>query len=199
MPAHDWTRADDGTFHAFHRSWIEELYRALNRGLLPDGYYSLLEHRVPRPILAVRAEAGDRLVAVIEVVSRGNKASRDGIGSFLRESAELLGAGVHLALLDPHAPGPRDPAGLHNELWDYLTGRGHELPADAPQAYTAWEADAGGVVPYAVTVAAGGPLPDLPLFLRPGGCVELPLEATATAAFAALPARRRALLEPAAG
>src|SRR5207302_1934981 len=43
MPVHDWTRVDAGIFHAFHHSWIEELARALNRGILPEDYYALQE------------------------------------------------------------------------------------------------------------------------------------------------------------
>jgi hypothetical protein len=43
MPVHDWTRVDAGIFHAFHHSWIEEISRALNRGILPNGYYALPE------------------------------------------------------------------------------------------------------------------------------------------------------------
>jgi hypothetical protein len=43
MPVHDWTRVDDGTFHAFHSAWTTHLMGALNRGLLPEGYYALAE------------------------------------------------------------------------------------------------------------------------------------------------------------
>jgi hypothetical protein len=41
MPVHDWTRVDAGIFNAFHHSWIEEIARALNRGLLHGDYYAL--------------------------------------------------------------------------------------------------------------------------------------------------------------
>src|SRR5436190_22344353 len=43
MPLHDWTRVDAGIFHDFHHAWIEEIKRALNRGLLPPPYYALAE------------------------------------------------------------------------------------------------------------------------------------------------------------
>ena len=45
MPVHDWTRVEAGTFHDFHHSWIEELKRALNAGLLPLAYYAQAEQR----------------------------------------------------------------------------------------------------------------------------------------------------------
>ena len=50
MPMHDWTRVDAGLFHAFHHAWIEELARALNRGLLPGDYFALPEQNVRGPI-----------------------------------------------------------------------------------------------------------------------------------------------------
>ena len=34
-----------GIFHAFHHSWIEEIQRALNAGLLPADYYALPEQQ----------------------------------------------------------------------------------------------------------------------------------------------------------
>jgi hypothetical protein len=48
MPIHDWTRVDDGTFHAFHTLWIGEIMKALNNGLLPEGYYALAEQVATR-------------------------------------------------------------------------------------------------------------------------------------------------------
>src|SRR5579859_2977412 len=43
MPVHDWTRVDAGIFHHFHHGWIDEIARALNRGMLPPDYYALAE------------------------------------------------------------------------------------------------------------------------------------------------------------
>jgi hypothetical protein len=43
MSIHDWTRVDAGIFHDFHHGWIEEIKRALNRGLLPPDHYTLAE------------------------------------------------------------------------------------------------------------------------------------------------------------
>src|SRR5262249_45154712 len=43
MPIHDWTRVNAGIFHHFHHGWIEEIARALNRGLLPPDHYALAE------------------------------------------------------------------------------------------------------------------------------------------------------------
>jgi hypothetical protein len=49
---------------------------------------------------------------------------------------------------------------------------------------------------YIELVAVGEPLPVMPLFLEPDGCVMVPMEATYTAAFAVMPRRWAAVLEP---
>ena len=53
MPVHDWTRVEAGIFHDFHVAWIPELRKALNQGLLPEGYYALAEQHAGRSIADV--------------------------------------------------------------------------------------------------------------------------------------------------
>lgn len=53
MPVHDWTRVDAGIFHDFHVGWIPEIRKALNDGLLPEGYYAMAEQHAGRPIADV--------------------------------------------------------------------------------------------------------------------------------------------------
>jgi hypothetical protein len=53
MAIHDWTRVDEGAIHDFHHSWIEELMRALNRGLLPENYYAMAEQSIGKYVLDV--------------------------------------------------------------------------------------------------------------------------------------------------
>lgn len=40
MPIHDWTKVKAGVFHGFHVSWLAELKKALNAGVLPSDYYA---------------------------------------------------------------------------------------------------------------------------------------------------------------
>jgi uncharacterized protein DUF4058 len=53
MPLHDWTRVEAGIFHHFHVTWVPEISNALNRGLLPEGYYALAEQHAGRSIADV--------------------------------------------------------------------------------------------------------------------------------------------------
>ena len=43
MPVQDWTRVDPAIFHDFHLGWAATLQAIMNNGLLPDGYYALVE------------------------------------------------------------------------------------------------------------------------------------------------------------
>jgi hypothetical protein len=49
MPIHDWTRVDAGIFHDFHHSWVIEIKRAFNQGVLPSDYYALTEQETTYP------------------------------------------------------------------------------------------------------------------------------------------------------
>src|SRR5689334_3814096 len=46
MPIHDWMRISAGGFHDFHQDWTIEIRRALNAGILPDGYSALTDLKV---------------------------------------------------------------------------------------------------------------------------------------------------------
>lgn len=53
MPVHDWTRVAAGIYHAFHTAWAGEVQKALNGGLLPSGYYVLVEQHAGQYIADV--------------------------------------------------------------------------------------------------------------------------------------------------
>ena len=144
--------------------------------------------------VTVRHVSGDRIVAMIEIVSRGNKSSSNAFRAFLAKSAQLLDKKIHLLILDLHPPGRRDPQGVHGAIWKAETGRPYRLPADKPLTLVSYECDL-VLRAYVVNVAVGDVLSEMPLFLLPQGQVPLPLEATYQAAFAAVPRRWRRVLE----
>ncbi len=154
MPIHDWTRVRANRFHDFHQSWTVDLERSLNCGVLPKGYFALLENKTicPKPDVitlslpfklgegvtgglavaetppqvkiqaqsdavtyarkanrvSVRHPDGE-VVAVIEIVSPGNKDSKHAARSFARKTTEFLFAGVNLLIIDLFPPSKRDP------------------------------------------------------------------------------------------
>ena len=190
---HDWTRVSDGTFHDFHYSWVLEIKRALRRGLLPEGYYVMADARLQRT-LVIRHTSGDRIVAMIEILSPGNKSSRHAIRALLDKALAALDGGIHLLLVDVHPPGPRDPNGIHGLLLDEIGPVEYALGADRP--LTAASYIGGPVVDAFVShFAVGEPIPPMPLFLTRENYIRVPLEAAYQAAWEDVPPQHQAILE----
>ena len=72
--------------------------------------------------VAVRHRHG-QIVAVVEIVSPGNKASRNELRTFVEKSSELIMQGVHLLVIDLFPPSKRDPQGIHKAIWDSSSKR----------------------------------------------------------------------------
>ncbi len=68
--------------------------------------------------VVIRHTSDHEVIAVVEVVSPGNKNCQDGLRSFLRKTEKLLRAGIHLLILDLHPIGKRDPRGTHPLIWE---------------------------------------------------------------------------------
>lgn len=117
------------------------------------------------------------VVAVIEIVSPGNKDSRAALGSFVGKAVEFLRLGIHLLIVDLFPPSARDPRGIHKAIWDEIQDAPFEPPADKPLTLASYAA--GFVkVAYVEPVAVGDLLPEMPLFLEPETYVPAPLEST---------------------
>lgn len=132
--------------------------------------------------VTVRHRHGE-VVAIIEIVSPGNKATAAECRTFVRNAADLIAQGVNLLVIDLFPPGKHDPHRLHEAIWDEFEGEEDDidppadLPADKPLTLAAY--DAGPVkVAYVEPVAVGDPLPDMPVFLQPEVYVPVPLGPT---------------------
>jgi hypothetical protein len=151
-------------------------------------------YRRKQTTVTVRHVSGDRIIAMIEVVSPGNKSTRSAFRSFVEKAAELLNRRVHLMLLDLLPPGKRDPNGIHGAVWDDIAGEEYQLPKDKPLTLAAYES-ALTVKAYVEHIGVGDVLPDMPLFLEPGAHVPVPLDSTYQRAWHAVPRRWRRVLE----
>jgi len=143
--------------------------------------------------IAVRHRHGD-IVAVIEIVSPGNKASQAAFRSFVEKSADFIEQGVHLLVIDLFPPGPRDPQGVHKAIWDEFQEEDFALPPDKPLILASYDAGEEQVA-YVEPVAVGDVLPDMPIFLWPEHYVPAPLEATYQTTWNVFPAALKGLLE----
>lgn len=144
--------------------------------------------------LVIRHASGDRIVAMIEVLSRGNKSNRHALRSFLDKALAALDAGIHLLLVDVHPPGPRDPNGIHGALLDEIGTEDYVLTHERPLTVAAY---VGGAVVNAFVAhfAVGEPIPPMPLFLTRENYIPVPLEASYMAAWQDVPPHYQAILQ----
>jgi hypothetical protein len=162
--------------------------------LQPTAETDLAFYRRKQTTVTIRHVSGDRVVAMVEVVSPGNKAARHALRAFVDKAAELLDKQIHLLIVDMLPPGRRDLQGIHGEIWEEIAGQEYSLPADKRLTLAAYESGL-SVRAYVVHAGIGDALPDMPLFLQPGKGVQVPLEATYQAAFASVPRRWQRVLE----
>jgi hypothetical protein len=143
--------------------------------------------------IVIRHTSNHQIIAVMEIVSPGNKSSRQRLRAFVAKGEQLLRSGIHLLLVDLFPPGPRDPQGIHKALWDEFIDNDFVLPQDQPLTLAAYS---GGPCPEAFVepTAVGAVLPAMPLFLTSEVYVEVPLQATYQSAWEAVPAYWRAVL-----
>ena len=144
--------------------------------------------------VGIHHSSGDQVVARIEIVSPGIKGSRYDLRSFVEKAATALNRGYHLLVLDLHPPTRRDPHGIHGAIWEEIADGSFHAPTDKPLTLVAYEAGTPKAANYE-PVAVGDVLPDMPLFLRPGIYIKVPLEATYRTAWGKVPQRWRRVLE----
>jgi hypothetical protein len=154
----------------------------------PNGYAARAK------AVVIRHASNHKVIAVIEIVSPGNKNNRSGLRAFVRKAVELLQAGIHLLVIDLFPPGSRDPHGLPRAIWgEYFGECEFALTADRPLTLSAYVA---GPVPELLIepTAVGVELIDMPLFLDPETYVPVPREATYQAAWESVPAYWREVI-----
>jgi hypothetical protein len=143
--------------------------------------------------VTVRHVTSHEVVAMVEIVSPGNKNNVNGLRAFVEKARGALAAGIHLLLADLFPPSARDPQGIHGAVWGPDCGEEFGLPADKPLTCVAYIGGAGAEA-FVEPVAVGDPLPDMPLFLTAEVYVAVPLEATYQSAWEGMPAYWRGVL-----
>jgi hypothetical protein len=118
-------------------------------------------------------------------VSPGNKSSLLEVDRFVDKVEDLLLREIHVLIVDLFPPSRTNAEGLHEAIWDKIGSAdirsfdpSHPLIAVSYEVHNPRDVEA-----YIEPLAAGDALPAMPVFLRPGGCVMVPLEATCTAAY----------------
>jgi hypothetical protein len=147
--------------------------------------------------IVIRHHLG-RIISILEVVSPGNKDARPALEDFVEKTVEFLIQGIHVVVVDPFPPTPRDPCGIHKAVWDELVDEPFEFPAGKDRVLVSYNAGY-ELTAYIEPVGIGDPLPDMPLFLtrnRPQNLhVKVPLEQTYQATWDATPQALRIAVE----
>jgi hypothetical protein len=135
-----------------------------------------------------------RTIAVIEIVSPGNKDSRAALRDFVDKTLEFLKGGIHVLVIDLFPPSPRDPLGIHKAIWDEIVEEDFALQPGKDRVLASYET--GGVrAAYVELVGVGDELPEMPLYLMNDFYVKVPLEPTYQATWDASPEEMRIAVE----
>jgi hypothetical protein len=149
--------------------------------------------------LVIRHQSNDRVVAMLEVISRGNKASQSAFDQLVKKATTALLEGIHLLIIDLHPPTRRAADGIHSAIWDSLGAiEPYRPPRDKPLTLASYSAldPENPVRAFIEPIAVGDALPSMPLFLAPGRHVVVPLERSYATAVSKVPMRARRPLEP---
>ena len=143
--------------------------------------------------IAIRHRHGD-LIAVIEIVSPGNKNSQRPFDQFIEKTVEFLEAGVHVMIVDLLPPTKRDPFGIHHAIWSQFDDSEPNMIPNKLLTLASYDAGPDMVANYE-PIAVGDVLPDMPLFLRPGVYIPCPLDSSYLATWKLFPRQLKPLLE----
>ncbi len=147
-----------------------------------------------RRSLVIRHVTGDRIVALIEIVSTANKHNAATVEDFSEIVISALREGIHVLMIDLHPPTKHDPRGTHGVIWDELLADPYEPPAGLPLTMASYCAKT-PVKAYVEPVNVGSTLIDMPIFLTRTHYVLVPLEKTYQQAWAGVPERWRRVIE----
>lgn len=146
--------------------------------------------------LVIRHVSEHRIVAMIEIVSPGNKSNRHGITAMRSKLLRVMQQGIHLLVIDLLPPTPRDPHGIHALIWSEFADEPYVLPPSKPLTFVAYACGLRQSA-YVKQLTVGDTLPAMPLFLTTNEYVTIPLEESYQQAFLGVPRFYRSqLLEP---
>ena len=146
----------------------------------------------PVCLVTVRREPDDAVVAACEVCLPDYHTGEVAWLTVAERAGALISDGIHLFLVNVHLPPPQTDY-PHAAVWNRLGFAAVPFESDRQVTLASYEAVAPPKA-YVEPVAVGDVLPDMPLFLVPGGHVLVPLEATYLAAWEGVPIQGRKLL-----
>lgn len=145
--------------------------------------------------IAIRHVSDHRILAMFEVVSRGNKSSQFAFDQFSHKVLSALKQGIHFACVDSFPPTRRDPNGLHVALWTAMGEDAPAIPQNKPLTAAGYASFGGEIEAFVEPFAVGDRVPDVTMYVTDDLYVRLPLEETYHQAFDEMPGYWREHLE----
>lgn len=118
-----------------------------------------------------------KVVAIIEIVSPGNKSSEQAIRSFIKKTTEIISQGIHLVVVDLFPPSARDPHGIHAAIWADFDDKPFDFLPEKPLTVALYLSSEFPTA-YVESVAVGDQLPSIPLFLNDSDYIPCPLQSS---------------------
>jgi len=147
-----------------------------------------------RRTLTVRHMSDHHIVALLEIVSPGNKDRASAVAAFVDKVDSAIEWDIHVLVADLFPPGKHDPRGIHGAIWEHYGALEYVVPPDHPLTLVSYRSD-NVVEAYVEHLAVGDPLIDMPLFLDSDFYVNVPLESTYQTAYRGVPAFLREMLD----
>ena len=144
--------------------------------------------------LVIRHATGDRIVAILEIVSPANKHMQQSLSDFLEKVCAALSEGIHVVVIDPLPPSRHDPEGIHGAVWEHLMAGSYKAPQERPLTLVSYCATH-PITAYIEPVCVGSELIEMPLFLTRTHYIPIPLEPTYLQAWSGVPQRWKRVIE----
>jgi len=133
-------------------------------------------------------------VAVIEIVSPGDKTDSAAVLKFVERAVVFLRKGIHLLVIDPFPPGEWDPFGMHKVIWNRIGDGDFEFLPEQDRLFVAYCAGK-EVAAYVDSLSVGQEVFEMPVFLTETGHVTVPLGSTYSETWNLCPAVFRKAVE----
>ena len=145
--------------------------------------------------IAIRNVNGNKVVAIIEVVSPGDKHSGLAFNKFREKVHFLIERGIQILIIDPFPPGTFDPEGIARGLQIESESIVPKAMNDEPLSFLLLRVSdhVSGFVEFG---SVGKDVPTMPLFLNSERYVNIPLNDSYTEAWTSFPRPWQELLEP---
>ena len=166
--------------------------------LAQEALEDLLYYLARQRTVVIRHASGDRVVALIEIMSPANKHTQEALDQFADKAIAALREGIHVLIIDPFPPTTLDHDGIHGYIWHRLMAGTYHNQGEQRLTLVSYAADQ-PLRAYIEPFSTGDSLTPMPLFLTRSHYINVPLEETYQQAWHGVPQRWKRVIEDAAG